>query len=65
MKCPSNHWNDGSDVCSDCGEDLNHPQPTLFSIAAFNEFQARVRANARIHIEADLYWRTNRWAEDG
>lgn len=32
---------------------------------AFEEFQAAVRANARIHTEADLYWRTNRWAEDG
>lgn len=32
---------------------------------AFEEFQARVRANARIHTEADLYWRTNRWEENG
>lgn len=23
--CPSNHWNDGNDVCADCGEDLNPP----------------------------------------
>jgi hypothetical protein len=21
--CPSNHWNDGSDKCADCGADLN------------------------------------------
>jgi hypothetical protein len=32
---------------------------------AFEQFQARVRANARIFTEADLYWRTNRWAMDG
>lgn len=23
--CPSNHWNDGDDVCADCGADLNAP----------------------------------------
>ncbi|MGX9944914.1 hypothetical protein ACTG4Q_20850 [Bradyrhizobium denitrificans] len=28
---------------------------------AFEEFQARVRASARMHCEADLYWRANRW----
>jgi hypothetical protein len=27
----------------------------------FIEYQARVRANLRMHTEADLYWRTNRW----
>lgn len=21
-RCPSNHWNDGNDVCADCGESL-------------------------------------------
>jgi len=21
--CPSNHWNDGTDICADCGADLN------------------------------------------
>ena len=26
--CPSNHWNDGNDICADCGEDLNAPIPT-------------------------------------
>lgn len=23
--CPSNHWNDGDDICRDCGKDLNPP----------------------------------------
>lgn len=32
---------------------------------AFEEFQARVRAGERACAESDLYWRTNRWAEDG
>ncbi|MGX1364046.1 hypothetical protein [Bradyrhizobium elkanii] len=31
----------------------------------FEDFQARIRAAERRHCEADLYWRTNRWAEDG
>jgi hypothetical protein len=31
---------------------------------AFEEFQARVRANLRMHCEADLYWRTNRWESE-
>lgn len=31
----------------------------------FEEFQAEIRAGERICAEADLYWRTNRWAEDG
>jgi hypothetical protein len=22
-RCPSNHWNDGDDICTDCGTDLN------------------------------------------
>lgn len=22
-RCPSNHWNDGSDICADCGADLH------------------------------------------
>lgn len=22
-RCPSNHWNDGSDICEDCGKALN------------------------------------------
>lgn len=27
--CPSNHWNDGYDICADCGADLNLPiKPT-------------------------------------
>lgn len=24
-RCPSNHWNDGTDHCADCGLDLNPP----------------------------------------
>ena len=24
--CPSKHWNDGTDVCADCGAELNPPQ---------------------------------------
>ncbi|MEY9247586.1 hypothetical protein [Bradyrhizobium elkanii] len=32
---------------------------------AFDQFQARIRASERFHCEADIYWRTNRWAEDG
>ena len=24
-ECPSDHYNDGSDICSDCGEDLQDP----------------------------------------
>lgn len=31
-KCPSMHWNDGTDTCADCGEDLNpptHPAPPV------------------------------------
>lgn len=31
----------------------------------FAEFQAEVRAGERVCAEADLYWRTNRWTEDG
>lgn len=31
----------------------------------FEQYQAGVRASARMLCEADLYWRTNRWAEDG
>ncbi|MBP1297057.1 MULTISPECIES: hypothetical protein [Bradyrhizobium] len=31
----------------------------------FRDFQARIRAAERRHCEADLYWRTNRWAIDG
>lgn len=23
--CPSNHWNDGNDICADCGADLSLP----------------------------------------
>ncbi|MEH2517426.1 hypothetical protein V1279_002999 [Bradyrhizobium sp. AZCC 1610] len=30
----------------------------------FEEFQARIRASARIVTEADLYWRANRWDPD-
>lgn len=25
--CPSNHWNDGADVCQDCGADLQARNP--------------------------------------
>jgi hypothetical protein len=32
---------------------------------AFEEFQAKVQASERVCAESDLYWRTNRWAEDG
>lgn len=32
---------------------------------AFEQYQAGVRASDRMHCEADLYWRTNRWVEDG
>lgn len=31
--CPSKHWNDGTDICADCGTDLNpgEPQPVKLS----------------------------------
>ncbi|ARQ95411.1 hypothetical protein [Bradyrhizobium phage BDU-MI-1] len=29
------------------------------------EMLARVRVSERYWCESDLYWRTNRWAEDG
>jgi hypothetical protein len=29
------------------------------------EMLARVRTSDRMHCEADLYWRANRWVEDG
>lgn len=32
---------------------------------AFERYQAGVRASDRMHCEADIYWRTNRWAMDG
>lgn len=31
----------------------------------FEEFQADVRAGERMCAESDLYWRTNRWSEEG
>jgi hypothetical protein len=34
-------------------------------MSTFEQYQAGVRASDRMHCEADLYWRTNRWAEDG
>lgn len=30
-----------------------------------DEMLARVRVSDRLWCESDLYWRTNRWAEDG
>lgn len=31
----------------------------------FERYLAGVRASDRMHCEADLYWRTNRWSDDG
>lgn len=34
--CPSNHWNDGNDVCEDCGKRLNEDAPPLVSSGRTN-----------------------------
>jgi hypothetical protein len=55
--CPSKHWNDGTDVCADCGADLNAPyEPQLTYLVTYNNdfdesaYAFRTREEAVAHI---------------